>query len=445
MATTTLSTILTRLNQRIGDAITGTVTTAINADTNVVCSDLNKEVNQDDAFNRQWIYFTDENNSAEYRKISDYTNSTGTLVVMGASLTDDGADKGSFELHKYDRRNKIRAINQAAREIYPYVFRFLRDRTLITNNLAPNASFEDWSSASYPDHWTSSAGVVISENTTAANVYGSGSSLKLEASADDGYIALHSQIYPKLLDLAGKTITLRAQVLPQLADDAYFSILMGHPDATSTTLTSDPAEHKTYFGLLEFADQEINEDIILLIIRIHVGTNTKYVYVDNFRLLGMDIREYLLPLDFQLPATIVDNIRVQTTAARDYPADDLYSHARFEPVNSWNVSDDATTKYLIIQEQLQSDRHLLIEGHAPLESDLSSATDTMTIEDPQLDCLVELACSKLFEMEAGTPAATDKKFMYQEAVRYRASYEYLVGRYAMKEPSATQKFDWRIL
>ena len=146
--TTTLSDLIDLLSQRIGDYKEETVTTAIAANTSVVCSTLANYTNRDDEYNRYWLYITDKANAGTYRKVSDYTASTGTLTVLGANLTTDGTDKATFQLHKYDRNNKIRAINRATRDTFPTLFRYSRDVTLSGNNILPNPSFEDWTSTS---------------------------------------------------------------------------------------------------------------------------------------------------------------------------------------------------------------------------------------------------------------------------------------------------------
>ena len=446
MGTTALSTLIDRLSQRTGDYLSETVTTALAANTTVTCTTLNEYTAQNDKYNRQWVYITDKANAGEYRKLSDST--TTALTVLGANWTTDGANKATFEIHKYDRRNKIRAINLAARKAWPYLFRILRDTTLTSNNIVPNPSFENWEvSSSSPDDWAYSGLVNATAAKNATVGYGRGisaNSMKLTASAANGYHSLHSDTYPKLLDLMGKTISGYVWAYPEVADDATIVFYTKQADGTAQTLTSTTVTPAGEFSLIKLENQKLNTDLSEVSLRIKVETNAKYVYFDNFRVTGIYNHEYILPTPFQSPTAKIDNIQLQTTSAHDYYQDDLMANAKFEPLYGWEIKDDASTKYLITPT-LETGRHFQIEGHSPLEDTLSAATDTMTIEDPQIDLLIELAASILFDLEAGLPSASDRDWLKEESYKYLASYEYMKGNLKMRNPRTMTKFDARIL
>ena len=447
MATNTLSTLLTRLSQRIGDFLEETVTTAINADNLVVCTTLGDLINRDDYYNRRWIYFTDEDNATVYRKVSDYATSSTTITVRGAVLTDDGTDLGTFQLHTYDRRNKIRAINLAARKIWPYLFRIVRDTTLISNNIIPNSSFEDWTASTSPDYWTTLSGATAVVSTAVGTYRGirGSSSIKLtDSGSGAGYIELNSDTFPKLLDLMGKTVSLYVWCSPQTADDGAIVIYTKQADTTAQTLTSPTATPAGEFTLIKLEDQALNDDLVEVKIRLGVTTASQYAYFDNFRITGINVKEYLLPLDFQNPLASIDRVSIQTSGTQDKYVDDLLSYAQFEPLYGCKTVDDATTKYLVTPT-LTTGRLLQLEGRAPLESNLSVATSTMTIEDPHMDLLIELAASILFDMEAGLPSSQDRDYLREQSLIYRLGYEDMKRSLKMIKPQSQTLFDWRIL
>lgn len=422
----TLSTLLTRLSQNVGDYLSEAVTTALTTSTNVVCTTLGNYTNQDDLYNRFWLYVTDKANATQYRKVSDYTNSTTTLVVRGAIFGDDGSNKATIELHKYDRTNKIRALNLAARKVFPNIFRIVRDITLSGNNILPNPSFEDWTSSSYPDYWTTLSNATASEVTTAGLVRGvsGSSSVIVTVSAANGYIEINSDTCPQLLDLMGQQVSAYVWANPQTANDASLVIYTKQADGTAQTLTSSTVNPAGEYTLIKLEDETLNDDLVEVRIRLKVTTNGQYVHFDNARLLGIEVSQYVLPLDFQNPLASVNKVSYQSYAVAFEPQDDLLAYAQFLPFFGWDVEDDSTTKYLVTPT-LKSNWLLKLEGYAPLESNLSTATDVMTIEDPFIDLLIERASSELFSLEAGLPSSGDRDFLRSESLRYLQNYEYL--------------------
>jgi hypothetical protein len=359
--------------------------------------------------------------------------------VNGANFTSDAANLATFEYHKYDRNNKIRAINSAARKIFPVLYKPLNDITLSTNNILPNPSFEDWTSSANPDYWGALSNATATETTTAGLYRGlaGSSSIRIDTSAANGYCALPFT-YPQLLDLSGQTVNFYCWAYPEVADDAFIEIYTLQADGTSQTLTSDTSCPAGAWTLLTLQNQSLNDDLVQIYVRLKVKTSGKYAYFDNARLTGIRMKEYLLPLDFQSPLTLIDNVYIQSTGIHEYYVDDMLSYAQFVPEFYWDVYDRGATKYLSLPYH-GDNRLIKIMGRAPLES-VSSATDTMTIEDPQLDLLVELAASELFRIEAGLPSQGERDFMFSESLRYLANYEYMKKNLKMKVPQKYVRF-----
>ena len=129
--TTTLSAILPKLGRRVGAYIGSfTTTTAIAANTSVVSTELTDlGFTDDDVLNDSFIKITSGNNLNEVRLVSDYTASSGTITVTGTALTSDSSTQATFEIYRYDPDQLRDAINDAANQAFPALFKRIDDRT----------------------------------------------------------------------------------------------------------------------------------------------------------------------------------------------------------------------------------------------------------------------------------------------------------------------------
>ena len=84
MATTSLNTMLPAFGRTIGAFIGSfTTTTAIAANTSVVSTELTDSgFNNDDSLNDTFIKITSANNDDTVRRVTDYTASSGTMLVI---------------------------------------------------------------------------------------------------------------------------------------------------------------------------------------------------------------------------------------------------------------------------------------------------------------------------------------------------------------------------
>ena len=133
--TTTLAAILPKLARRIGSYIGSfTTTTAIGAtgSLTVVISTELRDIGftDDDIVNDSFLKITSGNNLNEVRLISDYTGSSGTMTVTGTDLTSDSGTQATFEIYRYDPDQLRDAINDAANQAFPALFKRVDDRTL---------------------------------------------------------------------------------------------------------------------------------------------------------------------------------------------------------------------------------------------------------------------------------------------------------------------------
>ncbi|KKL20596.1 hypothetical protein LCGC14_2453860, partial [marine sediment metagenome] len=296
MGTTALSVLEQRLSETVDDWISVSTTTNITTNTSVISTNLNSyDFAQDDFFNDWYVWIDGTNNVGVERKISNYATSSGTITVYGAALA---AESGAVTIRvaKYEQRQKDLAINRGIEQLYPAVQQPLDDITLITGNIAPNAHFDGQSTSGTPDKWAHTNTTGAAETTI---IWNGSRAVKVTATSANGYLLLTSATYRRLLDLMNKTISVRVMAYPETADDATIVIYTEQADGTSQTLTSSTSAPAGAYTRLELEDQELNDDLVLVEIRLKIATDTKYVIFDDLQINGHNIYELLLPLDFQ--------------------------------------------------------------------------------------------------------------------------------------------------
>jgi len=416
---TTLDTLETRVSQKIGDYISVAVTTAITTDHSVISTNLNEyDGGEDNHFIDWYCYITDEANIGVERQISDYATSSGTLTLRGANLLDDGVKLAVIRVYKYKRANKILAINDATRDISQVLFRRLDDITLITGNILPNAHFEDWALTTIPDKYAVS-NATAAETTTAGLIRGGLASALVTASAADGYMYVDSDSHPRLLDLMNKTIDFKCQAYPSTADDAFLTIAYEDGDAAETTVNSTTECPADVFTQLKIEDQAIPDGITKISFRFRVHTKDATCYFDDARVNGRNFYEYLLPTTFGT----LSQVYIQTSGYSDDACDDLHPRYWSDPIE-FRINYDGTDKYVRLDALYASPRRIRLIGHCALE-DLSASTDTVSLDDPEVNLLVTYAAMKLYEQVRGTVSSEDKSLMNEEIARLEREFRLL--------------------
>ena len=435
----TLANLRDALSEAIGDYLHSTVTTALAASNSVVDTTLAEETSRDDVFNRWWCLITSDVNDGVNRKISDYSSTAYTLTIMGAAFASDSSEKATYELHKYNPDNKLKAINAAAMELENVLFRRIEwNDTLIAGNWLPNSHFEDWDSSSYPDYWRVS-NATAAEVSTAGLIWGGTSAATVTATTAKGYMYISSDQYPSLLNLMGTTVTLRGWAYPEVLADASMTIYTVQADGTAQTLTSTTTNYAGKWNLLELESQALNDNLEHIEIRLAVATNLKYVHYDNVRLIGQGTIEHLLPTDFQTGN--VSSVYLQTSGRSEFICDDqTTSISQVSPLYGWTITDKAGTKYLRLPRPFSSEVKLILVGDSSLESNLSADTDTMTISDPYTNLLIAYAAYILFEREAGLPSAQDRDFLREEAAYWLGKAEFLKKKLRMVKKQPQTRF-----
>lgn len=415
-----------RLCRIVGDWIQFDTTTNIGAGTSVISTALNNyDRGQNDTFNNYYLYMEENNNAGVERLVYDYATATGTLSIRGANLSaDSSATTCRLTRSRFDDRKQ--ALNDALRETNAYLFNRLDDRTLVTGNILPNPSFEDWTATTIPDFYTASGTATVTENTTAGLHRRGSSSAKLTAGAASDYFYISSINHERLLDLAGKSVTFKAWAYPEVANDAFIQIYTVKADGTAQTLTSSTACPAAKWTKLELASQTINDGIVRIDIRFGVTTNAKYAYFDDVSLIGGEVNEYVLPLDFL--AGSVDNVSIM-------PCDDdeIGSNKEGSLVFGWDEIDYHTYKVLRFKRSLPSDHLLRIVGHAPLTVFTTSAS-TANITDAQANALCEYAAYLLYTRLSEPVSADDSGKYYQKGQEHLMKWNSIAPRLKMVLP-----------
>ena len=205
MPTTTWSTMRQEIVRPLG-LVTGTTSANLAANTSLVDEDLTDLYPTDDYFNDSWfVIVTSNNNAGEYRRVTDYAQSGGTITVSKAWPSGSDGSTSTFELMTVDPPSVLRAYNRARQDVWPHIG-IVRDvETIVTGqrqftytipssirrvnrvylgeryeaqndseNLLLNGSFEDWTNAISPDYWSvtgSGASMNQEEQTTSPRNY----------------------------------------------------------------------------------------------------------------------------------------------------------------------------------------------------------------------------------------------------------------------------------
>ena len=242
MPTSTWSTMRQDILRPMGLLTSATTTAALSSGSKtVVDTKLTDRFPVDDYFNNQWyVHITSGNDVGKIRRITDYTQSSGTLTYVGTAWT--GGDSPSFELTPFDPTEVQNFYNEAREIVYPDISMVRDIETIVTgnrqhtytlpstirkvdraylgnrreansgDNLLLNGDFEDWDA----DQLTPGS----QNNWTLA---GSGSTFNKEAQTNnpENYLVLHGDNSGRLA-VAGTNTTLVQTFTP--ASSSYTTL-----------------------------------------------------------------------------------------------------------------------------------------------------------------------------------------------------------------------------
>ena len=228
MPTSTWSTIRQDICRPLG-LVTGSTTTNI-SDGNalIVDTSLTKRFPVDSYFDNRWfvqLIPTSGNNQNDIRRITGFTQSSGTIACAGANWTDSESGSINYELTPFDPSEVSNFYNEVREQVFPDIALVRDVETIVTGlrqhtytlpstirkvdrvylgnrrnadtseNLLLNGDFEDWTSSTSPDYWS---------------VTGTGASVNQEADTSDpeNYMVLYGDNSARLVVPSTTAVTL---------------------------------------------------------------------------------------------------------------------------------------------------------------------------------------------------------------------------------------------
>ena len=228
MPTSTWSTIRQDICRPLG-LVTGSTTTNIsNGNALVVDTGLTKRFPVDSYFDNRWfvqLIPTSGDNQNDIRRITGFTQSSGTIACAGANWTDSESGSINYELTPFDPSEVSNFYNEVREQVFPDIALVRDVETIVTGlrqhtytlpstirkvdrvylgnrrnadtseNLLLNGDFEDWTSSTSPDYWS---------------VTGTGASVNQEADTSDpeNYMVLYGDNSARLVVPSTTAVTL---------------------------------------------------------------------------------------------------------------------------------------------------------------------------------------------------------------------------------------------
>jgi len=449
VGTTTLATLHSRLAEQLGDFISVSTAGTIAASATVAATALNSyDEGKDNFFNGYFLYFSDAT-AANYqtgRYVADYASTSGTLTVYGPILKAETVSV-AIKLYRPMQQQLEDSINDSIREIYPSLHEPILNMELVTGNILPpfnwTASTVSGTTASSSLAFYTATNATILETTTGGEFRYEPNAAKITASTASGYLSIHSDNYPDLLDLMDNNVTARVWALASSADDVTIDLRTKQADATAqSTLISTTEAPADEFTLLELEDQVLNDDLVEVELKLTVATKDKYAFFDLPRLYGTQVLEYQLPQDLQDGQVL--QVYVQTTGYSDDICDDINPN-NWERVWGYEVFDKEVVgtryKYLRLPALYSDGRRIQLVGVAPL-STLTNDTDTIEIDGEKVNLLIAYAKYKYFQRMGGYASAQDTSRYKQLMAEAYAEYMRLSRTHRMVMPRRTMNLPY---
>ena len=239
MATTTRVNLRKALSEAIGDyQAFATTADGNDAKTSLVSStQKNYSGGADDgAFEEQFFLGTSGANSGASKRCALYiaNASDGPTAILQDALDNQTASADTFELHRYDPDLKHTAINRALAELFPILYKPIRDETLVVDNILANNDFETAGGTTFSD-WTEVNSPTVSIETS--RVFHGTNSAKVVASGDVGQLTQTLDV--NIDELAGKTATFKVRVWTNDSSQARLKIDWGTSTETGDYHTGD--------------------------------------------------------------------------------------------------------------------------------------------------------------------------------------------------------------
>lgn len=368
----------------------------------------------------------------EERLISSLDNSTGTLTVLAHSGQIGSAK--TYEVHRlFTASEKRRALIAACREAFPAIYERVWTEEFVSKNWLKDGSLERWTTTTNLTDWTETT-VTATQTSTAGYVKHGTYSCKLDTAT--GYISQSITNHADLMRLAGKTVTLSAQVHCNTASACRLGILYDgtnleysdyHDGDSTWTEDAYPLE----------VTKTISDNPTDISFRVYLANASATAYVDDLRVIAEE--------DYS-PRIYVGHLGL----AQNQPVQVFIEHNTYSQREPWilipNVDIDYEGGWMYLPSGVAADYRVRVKGIGYLDFLASGAsstawTATVNIDQPQLDILVAQAILYLYQ-EMSVPNFTQgTRRDFQEMIAYwERELSRRIGKYGMETLSVPVKY-----
>lgn len=364
----------------------------------------------DDAFEAKYVFALSGTNSGEIKRCGGTTpyDQSSTTIGLGDAFTNQVASGVTYELSNFNPTIIHAAINTAARQTYPDLWLPVLDETLVTDRLGSNMDFETWTtSPGAPDNWTADSGPTLTKETS--RVFHGTNSAKITGGTTDG--GFYQDLTVNVADIVGSAIVLGTIAWSSILDSGWVQVDFG-------TSTVDSNKHP---GDEDWEELWLSTSIPATASRIRIrclaeSTSTPDCFFDSLYCHIKPISRYTVPSAFTKFPNSVELQRSRRTPTADY-----------EVLTDWHPEEDGETRYIQFDYPLRAGYRLRLRGKGYLSS-VSAETDTMEVNDAQVDVIVEFAAGEAYRRIADQSPAEEKQeylalanqhFMKADALMHR--------------------------
>ena len=386
---TTLEALRQQVSELCGDwnslALGGTASTTSGAGnaggTTAVDSALSTE--DDDHFNDDYfLLMTSGTDDGNFRPVSDFTGSTGTITV-GRAFSAQIASGVTYELHRYRPSDYTLALNATARRLWPRMYRRYTWEDRVVDDLLLNSSFETDIAAA---NWVSSGSPTITYNTT---LFMHGRSINIVAGGSAG--SVYQDITINIKELLGKTIIFGMMVYATAANTVRIRVSY---DGGSTFTNHDYHDANDEWKLQEITASIPTTATGLRVVCEVAASGTGrfdhgFLVVNGLERKRYDVDSSMLILDKLSVADFNKNPRY--AGYEPWP----WFHLEGNPNNDSGPSG-LTGLQVVLDRKPDSKWRMKMEGRR-LFTALAADADTIEIDSPQTTPLVYQAAIILLE------------------------------------------------